>query len=433
MLAEDPFQEDSSTTTAFDLVEVLDVENSRPDTENSERTPLDGPYDLGSGVLDAGTNVTDVARFPYDRSLPYVVTGAMSCVITANGRVYCWGADRELNNSGSESELERPQRVDGLQNIFQFSLSYSTACGLDQDRAVWCWGENYAGFLQTGFTESLLVVPRRRLDIERNVEQVAVDDSNFFARLFDGSIFARQGAPQTPFRFRFSTPAVDIKAGGGSWCVVIFSGQVLCYTTGPFANGPRLVEGLEGVLSISIGRNHFCALKRDGTVWCWGANQSGQTGIPLEVNDSCFLQRHTDLQGVYDEYIRCVNRPRQVPDLADVVEVSAGGNTTCVRKGDGTVWCWGDMVGERLASTEVCSFPPWNPPSRTPSGGRECRLRPSRLASLVGATSISVADDHSCVVLMSGQVWCWGNRATGTGSPSTTPVLVPWSALSRDE
>ena len=41
---------------------------------------------------------------------------------------------------------------------------------------------------------------------------------------------------------------------------------------------PVYVSGLEGVVTIAIGERHGCALVEEGSVWCWGADYTGQLG-----------------------------------------------------------------------------------------------------------------------------------------------------------
>lgn len=41
---------------------------------------------------------------------------------------------------------------------------------------------------------------------------------------------------------------------------------------------PAQVVGLTDVIAISSGFHHVLALKKDGTVWAWGVNESGQIG-----------------------------------------------------------------------------------------------------------------------------------------------------------
>jgi alpha-tubulin suppressor-like RCC1 family protein len=39
-----------------------------------------------------------------------------------------------------------------------------------------------------------------------------------------------------------------------------------------------VVPNLFDVVHISAGHNHACAVRENGTVWCWGYNAYGQLG-----------------------------------------------------------------------------------------------------------------------------------------------------------
>jgi len=44
------------------------------------------------------------------------------------------------------------------------------------------------------------------------------------------------------------------------------------------AKSPQKVPGIDGVERLALGLFHTCALRTDGTVWCWGGNELGQLG-----------------------------------------------------------------------------------------------------------------------------------------------------------
>ena len=75
-----------------------------------------------------------------------------------------------------------------------------------------------------------------------------------------------------------------------------------------------------GPLGIAAGDRFSCALRPDGTVWCWGDGGSGQLG------DGSLLPR---------------SAAGQVSDLARVVQIDAGLEHACARRDDGSVLCWG--------------------------------------------------------------------------------------------
>jgi alpha-tubulin suppressor-like RCC1 family protein len=106
-------------------------------------------------------------------------------------------------------------------------------------------------------------------------------------------------------------------------------------TTNRYAAAP--VVGLDGAMVIAAGGAFTCALKSDGTVWCWGLNSEiGQLG------DRTMVDRST---------------PVAVYGLSQVTGISVGVNHACATKTDGTVWCWGinsqGQLGDRTTTTRA--------------------------------------------------------------------------------
>ena len=270
-----------------------------------------------------------------------------------------------------------------------------------------------------------------------DITQVSVWTYAFLGRHADGALYLRLGSPEGLMRFSLPGSVIDLDASH-KYCVALSTGNVACSGSDP-ASSPVLVEGIDSAVSVTVGSYHYCVLKRDGTVWCWGQNEYGQTGIAPEDSAQCpgmsFIYRENPAYPFH----WCVPRPRQVPGLTEVVEVHAGLGVTCARKRDGTVWCWGDnaagLIGDGLPPTEVCPSPPWNPVTLTPPPVA-CRRRPSRVAGLTNVTSLAVGDGFGCALQSSAAIWCWGaGRRLGNGTevPSPVPVLVPASAPPRDE
>lgn len=372
--------------------------------------------------------------------------GGAPCALMETGDVYCWGVNLYRSSLGTVRDWVRPRRILGLRSIVKYAQSWAAACGIDRERHVWCFGYNYFGVLGTSSVAYFLESAERRTDID-NVTEVGMSSYSMLGVRQDGSLYGRR--PGSSFQ-RINVPStVTAVQSGSGYCAVLSTGEVACqreFVEDTFRN-PVIVSGLSEVTSVAVGYDLFCALKRDGTVWCWGHNAVGQTGTPPEQSEVCV---DPDQSGGVHRTYRCVPRPQQVMGLAEVVEVSADGGLVCARRRDGTVWCWGEnrtprfaaipdqgTVGDGLPNTELCSQAPWIPMDQTPSP-IPCRRRPSQVAGLQDVRQISVGGRVVCVLRASGEVWCWGDNVLGDLGDGTTtsrayPAPVLWPVTTRDE
>lgn len=374
--------------------------------------------------------------------------GGAPCALMQSGELYCWGFNLYRTRSVPARDWIRPRRVQGLRGIVQYAQSWAAACGIDHESHVWCLGYNYLGVLGTENAMEFLASAERRADID-NIEEVAMVANSMIGRRMDGVLYGRSPEPQSIVRISLPAAAMSVQGGGGGYCVTLSGGEIACddLISNSSLRPPGVVAGLRDVASVAIGYKFFCALRRDGTVWCWGRNTVGQTGTPPERAEVCV---EPDQSGGIHRTYGCVPRPQQVVGLTDVVEVSADGGLVCALRQDGTVWCWGDnptprfaavpdrgTVGDGLPNTELCPQSSWIPMDQTPPP-IPCRRRPSQVAGLTDVRQISVGGGVVCVLRVSGEIWCWGDNFTGDLGDGTTtsraysaPVL--WPVATRDE
>ena len=203
--------------------------------------------------------------------------------------------------------------------------------------------------------------------------------------------------------------------------------------------GPVPVLGLTDVVEVAGGLAHSLALKSDGTVWAWGANNYGQLG------DNTTTRRLTAIQ---------------VSGLNDVVGIAAGVYHSIAVKSDGTVWTWGQNTAGQLGdNTVVNKKTPIQVPGLTGvvavSGGslhtlalktdgrsgagvpippassaRNARFEQVPVQSLIDNVSkIAMRYTHNLAIKTDGTVWAWGANSSGqlaTGrAPDVTPIQVP--------
>jgi alpha-tubulin suppressor-like RCC1 family protein len=190
----------------------------------------------------------------------------------------------------------------------------------------------------------------------------------------------------TPVRAGTLSGVVDVSGGGQHTCAVLQNGSVYCWglgVAGQLGNGtlgnrlvPTLVTGLPaGATQISAGNLHTCATLTNGQVWCWGFNVDGRLG-----------NNTTTASAV----------PVRVQGLTGAVEAGSGFAHSCARLSSGQVWCWGQGISGRLGNNAAITS-----------------LIPVQVSGLTDAKAIAVGSEHNCALRNAGNVVCWGYGLTG--------------------
>jgi alpha-tubulin suppressor-like RCC1 family protein len=187
----------------------------------------------------------------------------------------------------------------------------------------------------------------------------------------------------------------QVSAGNSHTCEITTSGGVRCWGDNHFgqlgdgtttdSHTPVDVSGLtSGVARVSAGYVHTCALTTSGGVKCWGENFAGWLG------DGTTTDSHTpvDVSGL----------------TSGVAQVSVGDSHTCALLITGGVRCWGDNRFGQLGDGTTTD-------KHTP-------VDVSGLTS--GVAQVSTSDSHTCALLTTGGVKCWGRNLSGELGDGTT-------------
>lgn len=106
---------------------------------------------------------------------------------------------------------------------------------------------------------------------------------------------------------------------------------------------------LTEVVQIAAGLNHTCALRADGTVWCWGDNFYGQLGRGTsgqEGPNDCKRSGEVSARSCSVGAMSALLSPSGAPKR--FTAVYAHGDTTCALDAEGGYRCWGrNAYGER--------------------------------------------------------------------------------------
>jgi hypothetical protein len=429
--------------------------------DGGSQLPTDGAT-TGDGPVADGP--------PGDGGCPRIVQVSASnmhaCALRSDGTLWCWGAalygvlgTGAISGQICESTrcVPAPVQVTALGNdVAEVATGVGHTCARKKDGTLWCWGLNQYGQLGngtatgratcgpgTGMTESLCeVAPVQVAGLPTDLVAIAAGESHTCARSGDkvwcwGSnnggelgIGRREmkcgnaSCEPTPTLLpAFASGVATLSGGTAHTCARTSQGALWCWGANgadqlgfmvtnscdgtPCALAPTLAAGLaDTVADVDTGTHHTCAVKKDGSVLCWGSNGSGQLGI-----------------GPFDAMSAA---PAQVMGLSGVAEVSAGMTHTCARKADGSLWCWGSNGSGELGLGNTMA-------RHTCVGGSRCESEPLEVTAVgKSVEQIAVSNNYyTCARKKDGTLWCWGSNrfgmlgiGTADSQPHPTPVQV---------
>ena len=216
-------------------------------------------------------------------------------VITQDGTLWQWGGPISAPIL-TPQEVQLPEQVTGVQQV-----GYGANCMhfLDSDGTLWTQGNSGDG------SSGNMTYPEPTAVLEDVALFSATPGGNFrssalLAVKTDGTLWRRDYDHAEFYQIE------------GGW------EEEYVPPLDPEPDAP-LPEPESGVVSLWAGDSHTVALCRDGSLWGWGSNSSGQLGLESGERDSLV--------------------PRKLMD--DVVSAAADSWYTMAVKSDGTLWAWG--------------------------------------------------------------------------------------------
>lgn len=352
------------------------------------------------GAMRGGRGALDepVAIEP-GRVFTRVVAAEGTTCAVRDDEVVCTGAGSSGQlGDGVERWATTPHPVSGTWAELDTGANFVAA--VSTDGAMWGWGNNTSDQL----SDDLWQGTHAPIAISTTADWTRVRTTNAGALGLkgDGSIWRFGANPTTDYGWNLYHPAVPI--GAATWlatdggdnhdCGIQTDGEVWCWGvnregqigTGDltFVAAPVKVSPANSVFTdISAGGSSTCAIRDDGTRWCWGSNGTGTLG------DGTTMARLV---------------PTQIGADTTWATVSVGLARGCGVRTNGTLWCWGDAPGDGSAATRLDPVP-------------------------IGTASwqqVSVGRDHTCGVQVDGTLWCWGQNTTGElGTGLRTAQLAP--------
>lgn len=324
------------------------------------------------------------------------VGGTHACAILADGHAKCWGGNErgQLGLGDTADRGDGPGEMgDNLHAVelgtgktaVAIAAGHLQTCALLDNGALKCWGYNGYGTLGLGDTVS------------------RGDDP---AEMGDNLPSVDLGTGRT---------VVAVSLGAAHACALLDDGTVKCWGHNGWGqlglgdynprgdepgemgdNLPAIALGTaRTAVAIAAGGSHTCALLDDASVKCWGDNDYGKLGL----GDTA------DRGGVAGE----MGDNLTAVDLGtgrSAVAIAAGYHYTCALLDNAKVKCWGHGYYAQLGLGDDTN-------RGDGPGEMGDDLPVVDLGTATSASAITTGGSHTCALLNSGHVKCWGNDSHG--------------------
>lgn len=159
-----------------------------------------------------------------------------------------------------------------------------------------------------------------------------------------------------------------------------------------------------GWRSVSVGGSHTCAIRLDGTLYCWGGNGSGQLGVGV-ARGTCGRPATA-----------CEGGPRAVAPNLRFLSVSAGQRHTCAVTVDRALYCWGENLQFETATQ-----------------GEPIVTTPAPVMPGLQFLDVGAGTTQTCAARTNGVVYCWGEGTLGAlGRGDTLTSVIPAPIVSTE-
>jgi alpha-tubulin suppressor-like RCC1 family protein len=389
-------------------------------------------YRLDRGIV--GDDESPAAYDPVGLGGPAVriAAGGHACAVLETGALRCWGSNvlgqLGYGHTDDIADEEAPILAGDIDLggvAVQVAVGAAHTCALLDTGAVRCWGYNWYG--QLGYGHWQIIgddeTPATAGDVDLGGSAVGIATGAFHTcalldtgavRCWGDNAYGQLGYGNTEDIGDDETPAsagdvglggtaVRIATGATHSCALLDTGAVRCWgrnnrgqlgygndnTIGddetPASAGDVNIGGV--AIGITAGANHTCALLESGAVRCWGNNYYGQLGYgnteDIGDDEQPFTAGDVDVGGM-------------------VAAVVAGGDQSCVLLNTGAMRCWGRNIFGQLGIGHTRDIGD----DELPSSAGDVDLGGT-------AVQVSVGQYHTCALLETGAIRCWGGNWQG--------------------
>jgi alpha-tubulin suppressor-like RCC1 family protein len=268
-------------------------------------------YALGQGTVDSDYHKSPLQVQGLNDVVAISAASNFNLAVKQDGSVWAWGENGSGQvGDGKDSYTpdyglyeEVPFQVVNIGDVVAVDTGTSHSLGIDRDGTLWSWGNNQLGELGQGTADTdQHPVPKQVTSLGNTVTGIGAGfensivirnngsvwawGANFGGQLCDGQM-STQPFPN-PLELKPFKGAVQVEMTSMQSLALMPDGTV--WTCGILEGAPTLgpgqVPGLDNIVFISGGEDHAVALKKDGSLWAWGFNTTGQLGDGTQKNRS---------------------------------------------------------------------------------------------------------------------------------------------------
>lgn len=300
---------------------------------NLGRGPLvdtSSPVQLGSLTNWASVNI----------SKRYFYMGA----IKTDGTLWMWGNNSQYGlGDGTATTRSSPVQIGSLTNWSKLSCGEYHTMAIKTDGTLWAWGANVHGQCGTNTSGNYYSSPVQ-VGSDTNWIDISAGIGFTIGLKSNGTLWSwgTNDYGQLGYNTSYTYSCFNCTSSSGPPYYNCFSGYYTTCTAIAYKSSPVQIGSLTTWSKISAGAIHVGAIKTDGTLWTWGADEYLALG-------------HSNT------YVTNRSSPTQVGSLTTWSKLEFGEYSSTAIKTDGTLWAWGTngngTVGNNVGFQSFVSSP----------------------------------------------------------------------------
>ncbi len=349
----------------------------------------------------------------------------LSCGVRDDGTLWCWGRNASGHGVGEPAADVVGARQVGTDDDWAFVAAAALfRCALKNDGTLLCWGSGGPGG-ELGRPWNAAnddSYPPQEIAVAGPWASLSTHTDRACAITTDGALYCWGGMPPdpdgTPEQVGSDTDWAQVSVGTEHGCALKASGALYCWGSNEYGqlgqggltpSESSSTEPFDGIASsdvplqvgsdsdwttVASGREHSCAIKDNGAIYCWGNNDEGELGTG-------------------DMQLRSM--PAAVLSARAYAQLFAGGTTSCAITMNDELLCWGKLHDE------------------TAFGGMARSPMPFPIDGGHAWKSVDLDDAlHACGLTTDGTAYCWGANHQGMLGDTTTDERTGLVAVRGD-